>query len=102
VGRLLIATHLDQSNHLPNQKQGIVRTRGEREALKALKGGVGLSRVPGGVFPVGFTGFDSSTSSKKMSSAAGSHILNVGGGDDDALSLELIIFLKLYQTFYFD
>jgi hypothetical protein len=30
------------------------------------------------------------------------HILNVGGGDDDALSLELIIFLKLYQTFYFD
>jgi hypothetical protein len=54
------------------------------------------------VFPVGFTGFDSSTSSKKMSSAAGSHILNVGGGDDDALSLELIIFLKLYQTFYFD
>jgi hypothetical protein len=24
AGRLLIATHLDQSNHLPNQRQGIV------------------------------------------------------------------------------
>jgi len=71
--------------------------------MKALKGGVGLSRVPGEECSQWDSlDFDSSTSSKKMSSAAGSHILNVGGGDDDALSLELIIFLKLYQTFYFD
>jgi hypothetical protein len=68
--RLLIATHLDQSNYLPNQKQGAVNKCGftlfirlfhcYSRALKALHVLQGPSDLP-----VGFTGLDWWTSSNK-------------------------------------
>jgi hypothetical protein len=87
-GRLVIATHLDQSNYLPNQKQGalnkydlIVFIRLLQVSSRALKT-VQLLQGPS-------TGFCSSTSSNISSGGVGGgHTLNIGG---DALTMSTLL-----------
>jgi hypothetical protein len=76
--RLQIATHLDQSNYLANQKQGAVNKYNFIVFIRLFEGSESclFFRVSSG-----FTGFDWWASSK--TSCAGGDILSIGG---DALN----------------
>jgi hypothetical protein len=79
-GRLLIATHLDQSNYIANQKQGVVNEYNLIVFIRLFQASESclFQRVSSG-----FTGFDWWASSKTSCVRRGAHILSIGG---DALN----------------